>query len=119
MLPTIEEQDKKLKELHHFSLPLGTDVEDCLCIDTHDSKWIAKEFAKWYAERVIEECAEIAKVEELSNNPQFNMFDDSCEEEEFLIEVDDQFYWEIDDLCTGFTQYRINAQSILKLKEEL
>lgn len=55
MLPTIEEQNNKIQQLFNNLDNIVLREEPILVI-------ISKQYAKWYAEKVIEECAEIAET---------------------------------------------------------
>lgn len=60
MLPTLEEQNNKVKEIYDN---LNTDniKEPILVV-------VSKQYAKWYAEQVIKHCSEVADVEFITSN---------------------------------------------------
>ena len=61
MIPTQEEQDKKLGELYKKWINPVKRKEDIL--------YIMELYAKWYATEVIKHCAEVAEIEYTYENP--------------------------------------------------
>lgn len=60
MLPTKEIQDNKVREIYDN---LNTDnLEEPILVI------VAKKYAKWYAEQVIKHCAEVAIVEDYTQD---------------------------------------------------
>ena len=116
MLPTQEEQDAKLieilktdKQLWHTPLT-DAEYERSVTFDILQGEKVfgivAKSFAKWYAERVIEHCAEVAKVD--------RDFIDWKDKD--IIDTYEYTSQEEDGDSYG---YEVNKQSILKVKDEL
>jgi hypothetical protein len=60
MLPTIEEQDKKANIL------IQENVEDWF--ELTNIRNAVKEYTKWYAIEVVKHCAEVAKVEDYTQD---------------------------------------------------
>ena len=88
MLPTKEEQDKECKQILSDSIvwefkPVGISRDNYI-----DNIIIEMQlYAKWFAKKVIEECAEIAKVAtytELDGKELIQVLDDYVDKESIL-----------------------------------
>lgn len=103
MLPTIKEQDKKLKVLVD-KYPEDKDM----CYE--DIFKFAKRYAKWYAIEIIKHCSEVAMLKGFDN---FNA------KEEILEFIEDTYELQDNETDEIYLHVEIDKQSILNVINEL